>query len=436
MKKLSATAIILVAFINITWSQTWELLPNSPEAEYVNDDIYFVNENKGWMVNLSGFIYRTEDGGNSWDTLLIKPGTAFRSICFTDSLNGFAGNLGPGSWISNVFDTIPLYHTTDGGLTWNPVVNITGVYPAGVCGMFVVNDSVIYAVGRYAGPCAVLKTIDGGQNWTSTDFSNKFDDLIDLWFFSPDTGVILGGNNSRSVIYYTSDGGVNWTKVFQNPEPFGWHWKVSFPSRYVGYASIEGGTANTSRVAKTTDGGLTWALKPLIPPSNGDATGIGFINDSVGWVGCWIPGEDWMTTDGGDSWVAFTLDKQFNRYRKINDSTAYICGSRIWKYSTSVATGGTPQINFEAKGYHMEQNKPNPFSTETIITYTIPEKGFVTLRVFDMGGRTLRTLVKKQQEAGTYSYKFSLPKSANANFISKLDVNGYQKIVKMTMVKK
>jgi photosystem II stability/assembly factor-like uncharacterized protein len=349
-------------------------------------------------------------------------------------LHGFAGNLGPGSWISGVQDTIPLYHTEDGGLTWNPVTNITGFHPKGICGIRVVDDSVIYAVGRYAGPCAFLKTTDGGQDWTATNFSGKFDDLIDVWFFSRDTGIIVGGNNARSAIYYTDNGGTTWQNVFTNPEPFGWHWKISFPSRYVGYTSIEGGTANTSRVAKTTDGGLTWQLKPLIPPSNGDATGIGFINDSVGWVGCWIPGEDYMTTDGGETWTLFSLDPQFNRFRKINDSTAYICGEKVWKYSTGVAVGVT-EINYEKPGYSLEQNFPNPFTGKTTIRYTIPEKGFVSLKVFDAAGRTLKTFVKQNQEKGSYSYNFSLPESTDAYFICKLKVNGYQKIIKMVMVK-
>ena len=225
MKQIFAPALFLMACLN-TSGQTWQLLPNAPAAEYVNDDIFFVNENKGWMVNLDGFIYRTQDGGNSWDTLLIQAESAFRCIGFTDSLHGFAGNLGPGSWISGIHDTIPLYHTEDGGLTWNPLTNITGFHPKGICGIKVVDDSVIYAVGRYAGPCVLLKTIDGGQNWTSTNFSGKFDDLIDVWFFSRDTGIVVGGNNARSVIYYTDNGGTTWQNVFINPEPFGWHWKI------------------------------------------------------------------------------------------------------------------------------------------------------------------------------------------------------------------
>ncbi len=431
MKNFLLTLFLLLPSI-FSFAQSWQELPNAPGAEYINDDIYFVNENKGWMINLDGFIYRTQDAGNSWDTLLIQPGTAFRCVGFIDSLHGFAGNLGPGSWIGNVTDTIPLYQTSDGGLTWTPVTTITGTYPAGICGIKVVDDSVIYAVGRYDGPCVILKTIDGGQNWTSTDVSNQFTNLIDVYFFSRDTGIVVGGKGAHSRINYTTDGGATWQTVFSNPESYTWHWKISFPSRYVGYASIEGSYTSYSRVAKTTDGGLTWQLSPYNFPNTSDATGIGFINDSVGWLNCW--NINYMTTDWGNTWAPYNLDPWFNRFRRVNDTTCYISGQAVWKYST-LATSAAPIVFNTYPGYHFEQNVPNPFSDKTTLTYTIPEKGFVTLKVFDHAGRTIKIVVHQFQNAGTYTYEVNIPNLASTNFIAKLSVNEYKKAINMSMVK-
>ncbi len=86
-------------------------------------------------------------------------------------------------------------------------------------------------------------------------------------------------------------------------------------------------------------------------------------------------------------------------------------------------------------GYSLDQNIPNPFTGTTAITYQIPEKGFVTLKVFDAGGRTIQTLVNKNQDAGTYTYWFDIPNTHSANFYCKLSVNGYKKIIKMLMMK-
>ena len=423
---------LLLILAQWSFSQTWQMLPNAPAAEFVNDDIFFINEQKGWMVNLDGFIYRTEDGGDSWDTLLIQPGTAFRCIGFTDSLHGFAGNLGPGSWISNVTDTIPLYETHDGGLSWSPVTAINGFIPAGICGINVVDDSVIYAVGRYAGPCAIMKSTNGGESWTSTLATNLFSDLIDVYFFSPDTGIVVGGKGLYSRINYTTDGGVTWQTVFTNNEPFTWHWKISFPSRYIGYSSIEGGNGTNSRLAKTTDGGLSWQLMPLNYPTDLDATGIGFMNDTLGWIGCWYPGVDYMTTDGGETWTLYPLDPSFNRFRKVSETAAYICGERVWKY-TGLPVGAVDEADTKP-GYTLYQNFPNPFTDQTTITYVLPEAGFVMLKVFDSGGRTVKTLVSEMQNAGTYTYLVNLPNLATANFYCKLSVNDFNHVIKMKMV--
>ncbi|MBC8048493.1 MAG: hypothetical protein H7Y00_16965, partial [Fimbriimonadaceae bacterium] len=207
MKLIFTLLFFIISLFKISVAQVWQQLPNAPEAQYVNDDLFFINDNTGWMVNLDGFIYKTYDGGDSWDTLIIQPGTAFRCIGFFDEMNGYAGNLGPGSWITETTDTLPLYQTHDGGTTWTPVTTITGAEPACICGINIVNDSVAYAVGRYAGPTVILKTIDAGETWSSTDFSAETWSLIDTYFISEDTGIVVGGDGVRSVIYYTDNGG-------------------------------------------------------------------------------------------------------------------------------------------------------------------------------------------------------------------------------------
>lgn len=60
--------------------------------------------------------------------------------------------------------------------------------------------------------------------------------------------------------------------------------------------------------------------------------------------------------------------------------------------------------------YNLElsQNYPNPFNPETIIRYSLPEKGHVRLKLFDVLGREIRTLIDEYRTSGVYSYRFSL----------------------------
>ncbi len=63
----------------------------------------------------------------------------------------------------------------------------------------------------------------------------------------------------------------------------------------------------------------------------------------------------------------------------------------------------------------MKQNYPNPFNPSTKIEFDIPENSFVSLKVYDIGGRELKTLVNENKNSGYYSVNFdasSLPSGA------------------------
>ncbi len=412
-------------FIQSAHSQSWHLLPESPEAILRNDDIYFVNADTGWVVNVDGYIYQTTDGGNSFHVQLYQAATSFRCIGFANENKGWAGNLGPGSW-NPTTDTIPLYETNDGGITWLPVTNIIGIKPKGICGINVVNEMVAYAVGRVGGPCYIMKTIDGGDSWTSVNFNPPAYYLIDCKFFSPDTGIVAGCTGTeftdeKIAIWRTTDGGENWELTYHDSSSYLGHcWKLDFPSRLIGYASIESSCiCDTTPVLKTIDGGITW-FKQIWDTEFEVAypyeQGIGFISETTGWCGGFgIPAKE--TTDGGETWNQIPFVTDFNRFRKINDSVAYACGERIWKYSSEEV--GIDPIQF--KNEIQIENIPNPFSDKTTIHYSLPRSGLVTIRIYDAAGRPVKMLVNEFQSPGEHGVELSLPYYYDTFFIYTLN---------------
>ena len=415
MKKAFLCLLVSIC-VYPAFSQSWQLLPNSPSAGFRHDDLFFVNQDTGWVVNVDGYIYKTTDGGNSWATQLFQPATSFRCVGFANASKGWAGNLGPGSW-SPTTDTLPLYQTTDGGNTWQPVTNVSGPLAKGICGISVVNDTVVYAVGRVGGPCYIMKTIDGGTSWSSVNFSPPAFFLIDCHFFSADTGFVAGCtgtnfNDERYSIFYTTDGGQNWLQVASTPSFNGHCWKLNFPSRYTGYASIEAWQGMDSiPVLKTTDGGITWQEKLWSIPL-WYAQGVGFINDSVGWCGSSL-NQVKETTDGGNTWNVISFVENFNRFRRINDTLAYAGGNRIWKYTSQAV--GLNQFP-ETSGALLEQNYPNPFSESTVIKYYLPKAGRVILKVYDLAGRPVKTLINARQNKGQHQAALAIPYYYDTHF--------------------
>ena len=413
--------------------QSWGLLPNSPSAGFRNDDLYFINADTGWVVNVDGFIYKTTDGGDSWKTQLNQPAISFRCVGFANSLNGWAGNLGVGSW-SPTIDTSPLYQTIDGGSTWKPVTTIEGPTPTGICSISVVDHSVAYAAGRVRGPCYFMKTTNGGASWVSKAFAEA-SGIIDCHFFSADTGLLVGSigpinkKDEQCAIFYTTTGGESWQLVYASTRIHGYCWKISFPSRSTGYVSVEvWEEADSIPVLKTTEGGKTWVEKLWSIPHQYQQ-GIGFVNDSLGWCGHRLNTVR-QTTDGGDSWTDASFVQNFNRLRRINDTLAYASGNRIWKYSKSALNVSHEE---HLPGLVLEQNSPNPFVGSTTIRFTIPYNGDVGLRVYDLVGRPVQTLAHTHMEKGVHEYDLHLPYYFDAPFYYTLYFDGYFLTRKMMM---
>ncbi|SVC70336.1 uncharacterized protein METZ01_LOCUS323190, partial [marine metagenome] len=256
----------------------WVELPNSPYVSRFND-INFVNTDQGWAVNGWGQIYFTPDGGNSWELQLEQSESHFRSVGFFDVMNGWAGNVGAGEF--GATDTIKLYKTSDGGGSWERFDSFSGPDPAGICGLQVVNDSVMCAVGRVRGPAFFIKTIDKGESWISYELDEYAAGLIDLLFFDPDTGFIVGlthedHEQSSGVVLRTVDGGVSWETMIVTSRLGEWTWKISFPSRNVGYVSLQRNYDAPIYFLKTTNGGEIWEEK-LFSESYYFVQGIGFV---------------------------------------------------------------------------------------------------------------------------------------------------------------
>jgi photosystem II stability/assembly factor-like uncharacterized protein/dienelactone hydrolase len=309
------------------------------------DDIAFINEKEGWYVNGYGNIYHTNDGGENWEKQLEKKGTFFRCIAFVDSLNGFAGTVGT-DYFPNVTDTIPLYRTTDGGKTWNPV-SYEGPYVKGLCAIDIVKEQFInhgktdykvhiYAVGRVGSPANMMLSHDGGLTWKSNSIDKDCEMLFDIKMFDKQTGFACAATDealekSNALILKTNDGGKTWKKVYQSKRPFETTWKVSFPTEKVGYVTIQSYNPDPSaiqqRVAKTTDGGETWQEINLVEDASAREFGVGFIDENHGFVGTMNSGYE--TKDGGKTWSTVDLGRACNKIRIYKDTNGKVYGYAI-----------------------------------------------------------------------------------------------------------
>jgi hypothetical protein len=85
--------------------------------------------------------------------------------------------------------------------------------------------------------------------------------------------------------------------------------------------------------------------------------------------------------------------------------------------------------------YALEQNYPNPFNPSTTINYQLPKSGHVTLKVYDVLGRQVATLVDEEKKAGRYAVTFDGRNFASGVYLVGMKSESYQQVKKITLLK-
>lgn len=389
----------------LTWKPT-----NAPVASSRTDDIWFLNPMTGWAVNSNGQILMTEDGGESWHQQFKIDGY-LRCVGFASKSVG---------WVGTLTAKERLYQTVDGGKTWTIVQDLPVSAPSAICGLSVVNESVVYASGtNYPDrPAGMIKSVDGGQTWTGWEMGDHASLLVDTYFTNPERGWVVGGkgvdsnttrNKVKPVVLFTEDGGQTWVNRIADLEaelPFGeWGWKIQFLDDLVGFVSLENFKAGA--ILKTTDGGLTWERKPINDQQgNANLEGIGFADENLGWVGGWgdinfSGGFSSQTTNGGDNWQdANEIGSFINRFRFFGNpaTVGYASGRTVYKYSSE----SMPSVAFLEAGRTriLDSNEFEEYSERAEINYTVPpDAQNIRIDIWDRFGEHVRNLIQEKNPA-------------------------------------
>jgi photosystem II stability/assembly factor-like uncharacterized protein len=345
----AAGMALLTGRAKATAEPTWRMLPTEPYRGK-QDDICFVSPDHGWYGNGAGKLFRTSDGGERWTKVAERPGTFIRALGFIDERTGFIGNVGT-DYYPGVTDKQPLYRTDDGGESWTPVSAPGIERMAGVCAIDILpvdrvfqgelrRSHVIHAAGRVGGPAFVLRSRDGGVSWTVHDLSAHAGMILDIKFLDQRSGFICAATDSdttksQALILRTADGGESWQVAYRGNRLTENCWKMSWPSRKVGYATIQSydqAPENTQRlVLKTTNGGRSWKELELVREAGVQEFGIGFVDEKTGWVGTRNTGLE--TRDGGKTWRKVEFGKAVNKLRIMRGNRM----TRVFAIGTNVA---------------------------------------------------------------------------------------------------
>tara|TARA_R110002072_G_scaffold34706_3_gene103523 strand:+ start:99 stop:1337 length:1239 start_codon:yes stop_codon:yes gene_type:complete len=373
-----------------------------------NDDIFFVNDSVGYVAGgPSGEIRKTTDAGDNWSAIFTG-GPYLRSIEFIDDSVGFAGSLDSS-----------FYMTANGGATWINIHNRLPSPALEICGLSIPTDSVIYGCGVYSQPAYIVKSTDRGNTWTTIDMSPYASSLVEIHFLSADTGFVCGQADSLSdggIIFYTTDGGQNWQSVYKTFTNLDYIWKIQSPDGVNYFASVSSvPSAGNTTFLKSTDGGMTWT-QGVVDTTWHDIQMIGFLDSLKGWTG----GRDHLfeTVDGGATWNTVTIPgggSYYNRFLKLNDSTAFISGTKIYKYGSNTLPVSVTK-NEASVEIHSLTIFPNP-TKQLRFKVNMENSSTAVIQLIDLKGNVLEFFNRSTLVKGVHEFTASKKHAPQVAFL-------------------
>jgi photosystem II stability/assembly factor-like uncharacterized protein len=285
----------------------------------------FSDENFGLTVISQvnqALIYRTEDGGKTWEESVLSYAEDVQGIVSVDTLDGQYGWLLVSRGLGAGNEWVDLYHTQDGGVSWSHLAwSSTEADPYGSIPSGGLKSGIRFSdprSGWIAGSAPIdavylLHSQDGGQTWQpyhlplpdGVAFSGPASPPI---FFDELQGVLTVGvytvtDEPGLVFFWTEDGGQNWQPSAVLEGRFTAQDWVDPQHGFV----VEANDYNQTKLLATQDGGLTWEAYPI---QMAMVSRMEFVTAQAGWAICGskdapgqgCAGELYQTVDGGRSW--------------------------------------------------------------------------------------------------------------------------------------
>ena len=330
-----------------------------------------------FAVGLNGTTRKTNNGGTTWVASNSFTIASMTSAKMLDTLTILLGKVNGN-----------FHYSTNGGSTWTPVFGGNSNYI--LADIKFVNDSVGYSVGGsliYSNSGQIItKTTNGGTAWTPQINVSNQSTLLGIDCINDSTCIAVGGTK---LILRTTDGGANWTTINSDTALHSFY-DVHFPSANIGYA-VGGTVTNPTTVSfiyKTINGGINWT--PLTSPTTNSLYGCFFTSIDTGYV-VGNAASIYKTTDGGISWTQQTspVTIELNKIYFTDSNTGYIVGNNGTILKTT--NGGTSSLQEISSQKFSTKVFPNPFSTVTTLQTDIILKS-ATLTIYNLYGQTVKQI--------------------------------------------
>lgn len=413
IKKYCFFIFIILFTVNIANAQWYSQSYNTMSKL---SDVYFINENTGWICG-DDMVLKTTNSGTNWQKTNLTG--INNSIRFINSLTGFvASNNGK------------LYKTINGGIDWE-LINLD--VTTNLNKIKFLNNSFGVAVGNKT---KAFKTTDGGLNWSNISIGTDLLDILDIEILSENKFIASG---LQSTIWYTDNAGESWhSHSMGMPNPL---FAIDFINENTGMVS-----GCCGMLMRTTNGGMNWSQEVYLTPGY-SVHSLKYLSPNKIFIAA-DAGYIFRTSNNGMNWDSLAAPNGNDLYGMsfVNENTGWLVG--IWGtiYKTTNGGGqgftiGVNQISSEIPGkFLLSQNYPNPFNPVTKIVFNVPSNlngqlSDTRLDIFDVSGKLIETLVNQNLSAGIYEVNWNADNFPSGVYFYTLKSNHYSETKRMVLMK-
>ncbi len=416
-------------------AKTWQKISKGDRVNL--NKIQFFDSLKGIAAGYSDYtagssVLRTSDGGRNWNSIdfFYKKKVGITDLSFIDSLKGWASSREFYQGTNYSYNSGVIFSTTDGGDNWAQMTDDSSYY-----GLFAIKfrDS---KNGITVGAGEILITTDAGKNWKSSYYGFGGEPEFYSLAFQDSERIWVGG---LEPLFYTINKGLTWQRDSVLAS-MGYYTirDIIFVNYSTGFIAGLDASDQSGFILKTSDGGNTW-LNTLKEPSV-SFNSLFFYDENNG-IAVGDSGTIAVTTNGGSSWSVHKIPHVRNNLFSISTTdplNIWIAGG-----NGAIIKGKIPSITFvnNIRGsglpddYQLSQNYPNPFNPTTTISYSIPNESFVTIKVYDILGREVETLVNEEKNAGNYNVNFNAGNLSSGIYFYRMQAGNFIQTKKLLLLK-
>jgi len=390
--------------------ESWMIVTDLYSYHLIKDNL-----NRIYSLSYGAGLYRTTNQGATWVRIDKTFNSGFIFGFAMDSTgNIYAGGRGGGA----------IYKSTDDGNSWIKVYQ--GISSAVVTAISVSPNGNIFAAIINEG---VLRSTDQGLSWLKMNNGLPGTHILPLIVNS--VGEIYAAFQRQGIYLSTNDGNtwqditdnMEWTEVnefvfhdsaiYLATDESVWRSSAVVPVELASFSSdIEGNTLHLKWItsSETNNHGFKIERK-----TEGEWTARGFIEGNG-------------TT---------TEPKEYSFQEELSESGKYSYRLKQIDYDGSYEYSNIVNVDFSLtpKEYSLKQNYPNPFNPTTIINYSVPRQGNISIILYDALGREVTRLVDEEKSAGEYSVEFNASNLSSGLYICHMKGVGFNQSRKILYLK-